>query len=176
LQLNYFVKYIELIDTVFLMVKKKPLSKFISNFITGVSDKICSFLALLSPPRHGIALLHAAYWTHFSVLGSEHFELDRARCHVLVLLPECSRYSGFLEGVDHQIANHTIHHRSWLCLFRQLGLLHEHIRSLPASCWHLRRRAICSCRRRRYLEFIPGAVRLFLHRHVQKDVQSPKFR
>lgn len=44
-------------------------------------------------------------------MGSHYAELDCARDHVLVLLPECTGDPHLVEGVDHSVADYPVHSR-----------------------------------------------------------------
>ena len=57
-------------------------------------------------------MLHSTYWQHFCVLGPNHTEPWRSCYHVLVLFPERSRYSYYMEGMDYSVPDYTIH--NWL--------------------------------------------------------------
>ena len=113
-----FGLHLELLDTIFLILKKRPLSMFPLAVFSPCSLLIHdSLLALLPSWSYGAPLLHPAHWKHlrckhnrtsvifhsdrFLVLGSYHSELVGSRCHVLVLLPVCSWCSGLVEAVDH---------------------------------------------------------------------------
>jgi hypothetical protein len=59
--INYYFKYLELIDTVFLAIKKKPLGKSALHFslVHVLTRRNASSVPPRVPPlRHGLAVLH----------------------------------------------------------------------------------------------------------------------
>lgn len=59
---NYSFKYLELLDTVFLALKKKPLGEYLPAHLLNLNLMIVSLLARLSPLRYRPALLLSAWW------------------------------------------------------------------------------------------------------------------
>lgn len=55
--INYYFKYLELIDTVFLAFKKKPLGQCFLPSVLLFPQGIRSVLACFPPFCHGLALL-----------------------------------------------------------------------------------------------------------------------
>jgi hypothetical protein len=136
-------------------------------------------------------VLHSAHRPYFRLLGTNLSEFVCTRCHVLVLFPECAWRSRILEAMDHPFPDHPVRDRlgyvslvtsffavydtnpTRLCLFRFVGLLHQHIRAIAAARRHLRRRTFCCHCGRCNSKFISRSVHLILHRNLSKDVKSP---
>jgi hypothetical protein len=60
--INYYFKYLELLDTVFLAFKKKPLREFFQASdarVISYSDRV---LTRLPPCCHGLTLLLSVEW------------------------------------------------------------------------------------------------------------------
>jgi hypothetical protein len=63
------------------------------------------------PPRcHRSPVLYSADWFDCRLMGAYYHQPPRSRCHVLVLLPECSWYPRLVEGMDHSSSDHPVRH------------------------------------------------------------------
>ena len=118
------MKYVELLDTCFLVLKKKPLSQ--CNTSAAHLKQILmisSIPSYISPRRHCVSLLHTAHRRDGSLVGTHHTQ-PRGSCrHVLLLLSDCERRSSLVEKVHHTLTDLTICHRPGLhilCLLRPL--------------------------------------------------------
>lgn len=62
--INYFYKYLELLDTVFLALKKKPLgtTRAEYTFIPRLLTTLCSIPPRIPPFSNCASLLHSAQW------------------------------------------------------------------------------------------------------------------
>lgn len=62
--INYFYKYLELLDTVFLALKKKPLgmTRVEYTFISRLLTTLCSIPPRIPPFCNCASLLHSAQW------------------------------------------------------------------------------------------------------------------
>ena len=62
--INYYFKYLELFDTVFLALKKKPLRKDVVNRMASVADlsQFHRIPSCLPSFRDGFIMFHAAQW------------------------------------------------------------------------------------------------------------------
>lgn len=104
------MKYLELLDTVFLILKKKPLSKDAALKVENHLLIVFSLPAHLPPWRDCVALLDPVDSCHGCCLGTYLTQSLRARRHVLVLLPGVSRYQSLVETIHYPTADITIRH------------------------------------------------------------------
>jgi len=98
--INYYFKYLELFDTIFLVLKKKPLRKYAVSVMASVIDllQLHRISPCLPSFRDGFIMFHAAqrknqhcqcsdsrnYSSHsvFSVMVGYLAQFSGARCHV----------------------------------------------------------------------------------------------
>ena len=102
--INYYIKYVELIDTVFLVLKKKPLGAFSAKTLTLILTS--AFLhvfhhaatALLCYTQLGgetsvVSVLTIRRDSLTAAMGCHLPQLDRSRYHVYVSMPTLGRCS-----------------------------------------------------------------------------------